>query len=93
MTKVKNLNGTSDNDPTKKGYSSWKEFWEEKKGKKFSSCSCSGCLKSASVGAHVQKDSLADRKWYIVPLCISCNVSKKDEVFEVRDNDLVAVNS
>lgn len=93
MTKVKNLNGTSDNDPKKKGYSSWKSFWEDKTGREFSSCSCSGCLESASVGAHVQKVSLDDRKWYIVPLCNSCNVSKKDEVFEVRNDDLVAVNS
>ena len=61
--------------------------------KKFSSCSCSGCTESANVGAHVQKDSAVDRKWYIVPLCNSCNVSKKNKVFEVRDNDLVAVNS
>ena len=93
MTKVKNLNGTSDNDPTKKGYLSWKAFWEAKTGKNFSTCSCKGCTASASVGAHVQKDSAPDKKWYIVPLCNSCNVGKKNETFEVRDNDLVAVNS
>ena len=93
MTKVKNLNGTSDNAPTPKGYTSWKAFWEAKTGRTFSTCSCNGCTTSAAVGAHVQKDSSADKKWYIVPLCTSCNVSKKNEVFEVRDNDLVAVNS
>ena len=38
------------------------------------------------------KDS-SDRKWYIVPLCRACNKKGKEEVFEVRDNDLVAVNS
>ena len=92
MTKVKNLNGTSDNDPQTKGYLSWREFWEEKTGRNFSSCSCSECTSSANVGAHVQKDGADDKKWYIVPLCDSCNVSKKNVVFKVRDNDLVAVN-
>lgn len=93
MTKVKNLNGTSDNDPKKKGYPTWRAFWEAKTGRTFSSCSCSECAASATVGAHVQKDSAIDRNWYIVPLCNSCNVGKKNEVFDVRDNDLVAVNS
>lgn len=92
MTKVKNLNGTDGNTPGSKGYATWKEFWEGETGKKFSTCSCSGCNASAKVGAHVQKYNVADNKWYIVPLCISCNVSKKDQVFEVRDSDLVAIN-
>lgn len=93
MTKVKNLNGTDDNAPDSKGYPTWRAFWEAKTGRSFSDCSCDECKSSATVGAHVQKADSADRKWYIVPLCSSCNVSRKNEVFEVRDNDLVAVNS
>lgn len=92
MTKVKNLNGTDDNNPASKGYSTWKEFWEDKTKRKFSDCSCGACKQLAKVGAHVQKNSGSDNKWYIVPLCISCNTGKKDKVFDVRDNDLVAVN-
>ncbi len=93
MTKVKNLNGTSDNDSSSKGYPTWKAFWEAKTGRKFGDCSCKGCTASAAVGAHVQKADSSDRKWYIVPLCGACNHKDKEAVFEVRDNDLVAVNS
>jgi hypothetical protein len=92
MIKVKNLNGTSDNTPPK-GYTSWRSWWEAKKGRKFDTCSCSGCKSSATVGAHVQKASSTDKSWYIVPLCSSCNKKPKSEEFEVREYDLVAVNS
>jgi hypothetical protein len=91
MTKVKNLNGTSDN-KAPSGYTSWRNWWETKKNRKFSTCSCVDCIKNAEVGAHVQKVGPSD-KWYIVPLCNSCNVGKKNLVFEVRDNDLEPVNS
>lgn len=90
MMKVKNLNGTSDN-KVPSGYISWKDWWEKKSGKTFSTCSCSGCSESAKVGGHVQKNLQSDRSWYIVPLCNSCNVAKKDIVFEVRDADLEPV--
>jgi len=91
MVLVHNLNGTSDNLPPK-GYSSWKEWWEEKKGRKFSTCSRSGCATSAEVGAHVQK-VYGGNAWYIVPLCRSCNGKSSTEKFEVRENDLQPVNS
>ena len=90
MAQVKNLHGTSDNSPPI-GYSTWKEWWEHKKGKKFYYCSNSVCLNKAEVGAHVQKHSSSDRKWYIVPLCIMCN--KKTDEFEVSDNDLQVVDT
>jgi len=90
MTKVKNLNGTSGRLPA--GYASWKEWWEAQTGRKFSSCSCSGCSAAAVVGAHVQKSGVSDMRWYIVPLCRSCNGKPSSEVFEVRDYDLVPVN-
>jgi hypothetical protein len=34
MTKVKNLNGTTDNTPPR-GYVSWKDWWEAKKAENF----------------------------------------------------------
>lgn len=91
MVKVKNLNGTSDNNPPSP-YLTWKEWWEDKKGRKVGICSCEGCLNRAEVGAHVQKANVSDRKWYIVPLCTRCNVSKKNVEFSVNENDLEPVN-
>jgi hypothetical protein len=90
MTLVKNLNGTTDNRPPY-GFSSWKDWWEAKTGRRFGFCSCSSCSQRATVGAHVQKVGM-DRKWYIVPLCGSCNTGKKNVQFYVADADLVAVN-
>lgn len=90
--KVKNLNGTSDNKPPD-AHDSWKSWWEKKKGRNFSKCSCKGCRENAQVGAHVQKAASADKKWYIVPLCNSCNVSKKNIEFDVKKDEIVPVNN
>lgn len=77
---VKNLNGTSDREP--KGFNSWKEFWEDKKGKSFDYCSNLECCEIAEVGAHVQKVGYEESKeWYIVPLCKGCN--NKSNKFKV----------
>lgn len=65
--KVKNINGTRFNTCN---CGSWLDHWS-----KFSRqslpphCQEITCLKKPEVGAHVQKDSLSDRSWYIVPLC------------------------
>lgn len=91
MAKVHNLNNTTDRKPPK-GYATWREWWEDKKGRKFSTCSCYSCTSSAEVGAHVQKHGSSDRKWYIVPLCRGCNGMSSDETFYVRDNDLEPIN-
>lgn len=91
MIKVKNLTGTSDNNPPI-GYASWRAWWEAKTKRKFGICSCSDCRSSAQVGAHVQKVG-SDNRWYIVPLCSPCNTGKKNQEFYVREEDLVAVNS
>lgn len=64
--KVKNINGTSDNECT---CGSWLEHW-----KKFSGqpvpilCPEERCNIKPEVGAFVQKDSATDNSWYIVPL-------------------------
>ena len=91
MTKVKNLNGTSDNLPPR-GFSSWRSWWEAKTHRRFGTCSCYGCSSAAQVGAHVQK-VFGGNEWYIVPLCSACNVGRKNVSFYVQDADLVRVNS
>jgi len=92
MNLVKNLNKTSNRTPPSE-YLSWKQWWVDKTGRSFPSCSCSGCNVSAAVGAHVQKSGANDMKWYIVPLCIGCNNKPSTEVFYVRDYDLVWVEA
>lgn len=91
FVEVKNLHGTSDNTPngTDKNLS-WKEWWEKRTQKRFGECSCSSCTNFADVGAHVKKTDSSDGKWYIVPLCYSCNAKK--EPFRVLKIDLVPVN-
>ena len=79
-TKVKNVNGSGRfNPPT--GYSSWLEYWEDQTGKTASVCGAYGCSNKDLVGAHVQKADNSDNKWYVTPLCRSCN-NRTDE-FEV----------
>ncbi len=88
-TKVKNLNGTSDN-KVPNCYNSWLDFWEKKSGQKAGECGC--CNQSADVGAHVQKANSSDKSWYIVPLCRGCNNKSSTEEFDVYTT-LVAVNN
>lgn len=88
-TKVKNLNGTSDN-RVPYGYDSWLDFWEKKSGKKAKECA--HCSNGAQVGAHVQKADSNDRSWHIVPLCCRCNCKSSSEEFTVYDV-LIPVNS
>ena len=87
-TKVKNLNGTSDN-KVPQGYTSWLNFWEKKTGK--TPDKCGHCKNKATVGAHVQKADSSDMKWYIVPLCYQCNNKPSNEEFMVYE-ELVPVN-
>lgn len=89
---VKNLNGTADNKPPK-GYGSWLEWWIAQTGKKSPYCSCTDCLDPAEVGAHVKKVNSDDNRWYIVPLCKSCNGKSSDTTFTVKEADLVEVNN
>ena len=52
---------------------------------------CVRCKKNiARHGGHVIKSSPdADKKRYIVPLCVQCNEAKDDKPFSVRNDDLV----
>jgi len=80
-TKVKNLNGTSDNDCPKCG--TWLKHWEKLSGKTADECAC--CSQKATVGAHVQKAESDNNKWYIVPLCKKCNGKSSTEEFNVYE--------
>lgn len=88
--KVTNINGTSDNICS---CGSWLDHW-----KKFSKqslpnyCPEKNCIKKPEVGAHVQKDSVSDKGWYIVPLCKDCN-AKTGSSLEISDHiALVSAN-
>lgn len=91
MIRVKNLHHTSNRVPD--GYSSWKDYWEKKTGRKWPRlCSHEGCYEEAVVGAHVKKVNSNDNRWYIVPLCSTHNSFYYDVEFWVNESDLVPVN-
>jgi hypothetical protein len=69
--KINNINGTSDR-ICKCG--SWLAHWKNYSGQSLPTyCPVSKCYQKPEVGAHVQKDSLTDSSWYIVPLCKTHN--------------------
>jgi hypothetical protein len=89
---VKNVNGSS-RFSSPAGYNSWLDYWEDKSGMTAWRCSATDCMSYGRinlVGAHVQKAYSTDQRWYIVPLCKSCNT--RNDVFEV-DAELVPVPS
>ena len=91
MIRVKNLHHTSDRAPD--GYSSWKDYWEKKTGRRWPhTCCVYGCSKDASVGAHVKKVGSYDNRWYIVPVCYLHNSAYFDDEYLVNETDLVPVN-
>lgn len=52
----------------------WKTYWENATGQKADVCHRIGCFSTLNIdGAHVQLDDPNDRRWWIVPLCHSCN--------------------
>ncbi|MDP1760274.1 MAG: hypothetical protein Q8L01_02380 [Candidatus Woesebacteria bacterium] len=88
--KINNINGTSQNN-CKCG--SWLEHWQ-----KFSNqnplryCPVLNCLEKAELGAHVQKDSIFDRNWYIVPMCKVHNAERNKSLEISNSTDLVSAN-
>lgn len=88
--KVHNLNGTSDN-TAGAPYYTWIRFWNANS-RYFQPQTCPRCGKELvdAVGAHVQKDAMYDRSWYIVPICRGCN--KANTSFDVEAHLLVPVN-
>lgn len=82
--KIKNVKGSSKVSPNPpSGYKSWLEYWEVNSRNKLNSFqyySCPACgrsfLRMNFDGCHVQKVDSDDKKWYIIPLCDSCNHTK-----------------
>lgn len=65
--KVNNINGTSGKACN---CGSWLSHWKNFSGQALPQyCAEKTCTGKPELGAHVQKDSSADRGWYIVPLC------------------------
>jgi len=88
--KVRNINGTSDK-TCKCG--SWFDHWKKFSGQSVPIyCPESKCVKKPEVGAHVQKDSITDSNWYIVPLCNVHN-AETDKSLDISDSvKLVSAN-
>ena len=89
MVKVKNIHAGDRKPPA--GYSSWLSFWKDMKGIRQSEsviCANLACTYSARHGGHVKKVKSDDGRWYIVPLCVSCN-EDKDKEFVVDASSLV----
>lgn len=63
--------------PAPSGYSSWINYWEKTTGQKATACHNINCVGSSLCedldGAHVQRDTPNDKRWWIVPLCHKCN--------------------
>ena len=57
----------------------WIKYWEDATGLKASTCHKIGCSEKATDGAHVQLVGSENRKWYIVPLCHTCNCQRGAE--------------
>lgn len=78
--KIKNIKGSSKVSAKPKHFDSWLQFWEHFAGKVITrnkrwirpACGKS-VLGSNFDGCHVQKADSTDQKWYIAPLCDSCN--------------------
>lgn len=89
--RVKNIKGTSDRTPPPPYQNlSWKDFYAVKRGREYIFCACKDCMNLVEVGAHVIKaDVGTDDKWYIVPLCKTCN--NRTDIFEVDSDDLVSI--
>ena len=88
--KVKNLNGTADNNPPY-GYSSWKDYWIMVKGYWPSCCAVYGCTSIPTVAAHVKIVDSLDNDWYLVPMCYYHN-NQRGEMLLVDDRYLVKAN-
>ena len=68
--KVKNLNGGTRN---KLSGSRWLAHWEAFSGQHVYYCFVKGCTGQIAAGGLVQKESRAEKNWFVVPLCEECN--------------------
>lgn len=89
LMKITNINGTSDNSCR---CGSWLDHWKRYSGSSLPQwCVEETCDKEPEVGAHVQKNSIYDESWYIIPLCKEHN-SLKGRSLEINDVEMVSAN-
>ncbi|MCX4039289.1 hypothetical protein OR606_03610 [Aeromonas hydrophila] len=89
---VKNKKNTSHKTPPS-GYTSWLDFWEQKKERGANICERVGCEETNNlVGAHVIISGEGGKE-YILPLCkgSKCNHTTNEDEFKAWDSDLVPV--
>lgn len=66
--KVKNVNGRRQNSCR---CGTWLDHWVKVCGRPLPQhCAATTCLGKPQLGGHVQKDSVTDTAWYIIPLCV-----------------------
>lgn len=89
--KVTNINGTSDNSCS---CGSWLKHWRNYNfARQNIPGICPACGQSqVEVGAHVQKYASTDTKWYIVPLCRSCNNKSSNMILDIGNCPLALAN-
>ncbi|MFA5349125.1 MAG: hypothetical protein WC309_02000 [Candidatus Paceibacterota bacterium] len=88
--RVININGTSDNICS---CGSWLNHWKKFSGQSLPTyCPEKNCRNKPEVGAHVQKDDVSDKKWYIIPLCKYCNAKTKGSLDVINSIVLVSAN-
>ena len=97
--KIKNINGSGSerfkNPP--QGYGSWISYYKDKCGYSYLvSLACANIshnyIRDNIVGAHVRKAGSSDGKWYIVPLCETCNALNSDVEIDIGNTPMVEVN-
>lgn len=87
--KVKNINGTADNQSCKCG--SWLDHWKKYSGESLPTfCAETTCMNKPTVGAHVQK--AGGDTWYIVPFCATHNAMKGKELDVLDSTAFAAAN-
>jgi hypothetical protein len=75
------------------GCESWLQHWENNSGKKADTCSALNCSNNAEVGGHVQKRNGDDNRWYIIPICKSCNGKHGQEYDVKKDTFFVPIEN
>lgn len=91
VVEVRNAQGTSGRRP-ENGHTSWLAYWEAMAQRNACFCSVIGCTNLATLGAHVTRkipSLLDDQRYYIVPMCDSCNHPDNTRFMKVLQNSLV----
>lgn len=85
---VENVDGTS-NWKKPEGYTVWRGYWEDCKGRKLKVCAACDCNEPVDDGSHVR--IVGESEVYLVPLCDGCN--HRGNTFYVRKGDLLPAPS